>query len=391
MPHIYTKKFKIKPFADEVEFENVKFKLLARSLKRKNYYLVLTEFRNNEFFLEIHDRKDKILIKSEKSSRPSPTFLIHKAIDSFAKINNLEIIHSNLNLKESQHLIETEKPLKSVDYFQNFDFKNKEIEIEIGFGSGRHLLYQAKKNPNTIFIGLEIHKTSIEQVLKQIKINNLNNIFVVDFDARQFLEILPSNQIGKIFLHFPVPWDKKPHRRVLQPKFLKEVERVLKVNGMFELRTDSDNYFKYAKELFQDLNNFKIKFEKNGDIPVISKYESRWRNMNKNIYNFRLFKINRVDEISFADEVENEFEIKNSDKINNYLGRKILKKDWFINFQDIFEVNNNLKILSIVAGTYNYPNNKFLLLKINKIQYLIKKVFKLKTNFEINKFLKEKL
>ena len=56
MPHIYTKKFEIKPFADEVEFENVKFKLLARSLKRKNYYLVLTEFRNSEFFLEIHDR-----------------------------------------------------------------------------------------------------------------------------------------------------------------------------------------------------------------------------------------------------------------------------------------------------------------------------------------------
>jgi len=33
---------------------------------------------------------------------------------------------------------------------------------------------------------------------------------ILDYDARVFLEFLPSNSAKQIFVHFPVPWDKNP-------------------------------------------------------------------------------------------------------------------------------------------------------------------------------------
>jgi len=32
--------------------------------------------------------------------------------------------------------------------------------------------------------------------------------------------MLSSNIADRLFVHFPVPWDKKPHRRVISPQFL---------------------------------------------------------------------------------------------------------------------------------------------------------------------------
>ena len=35
------------------------------------------------------------------------------------------------------------------------------------------------------------------------------------------MEFIESNKVGKIFVHFPVPWDKKPHRRIYSDEFVK--------------------------------------------------------------------------------------------------------------------------------------------------------------------------
>jgi len=126
----------------------------------------------------------------------------------------------------------------------------REVRIEVGFGSGRHLLHQAANNPDILFIGIEIHRPSIEQVLKQVVIQELDNVMVLDYDARLFMELVPSNIVGKIYVHFPVPWDKKPHRRVISTTFIEEARRVLKVGGTLELRTDSENYYAYSYETF---------------------------------------------------------------------------------------------------------------------------------------------
>lgn len=133
--------------------------------------------------------------------------------------------------------------------------KPHKIFLEIGFGSGRHILHLAKQNPNDIFIGLEVHTPSIEQVLKNIAISNLENLFILHFDARVLLEILPSNSLDCIFLHFPVPWNDSPSRRVFSEHFLALALRVLKKGGILELKTDDEIYFKDALNISKNHQN----------------------------------------------------------------------------------------------------------------------------------------
>lgn len=155
---------------------------------------------------------------------------------------------SNFQILSLKNFLEVKHSpyLKEIEFFANHFNVEREVWVEIGFGSGRHLLYQAKKNPHIQFIGLEIHKPSIEQVLKQCELQGIENILVIDYDARLFMEFLPSNVVGRIFVHFPVPWDKKPHRRVFSAAFIEEVLRVLHLNGTLELRTDSQLYFEFT-------------------------------------------------------------------------------------------------------------------------------------------------
>ena len=95
----------------------------------------------------------------------------------------------------------------------------------------------------------------------------------MDYDARLFLEFVPSNSIGKIYVHFPVPWNKKPHRRVISTSFLDESDRVLKVHGKLELRTDSEEYYRFALETFSSPQKSQFDIRKNQDIAIVSKYE----------------------------------------------------------------------------------------------------------------------
>ncbi|HIC10028.1 MAG TPA: tRNA (guanosine(46)-N7)-methyltransferase TrmB, partial [Campylobacterales bacterium] len=262
---------------------------------------------------------------------------------------------------------------------------------EIGFGSGRHLLYRAENEPNTTFIGIEIHKPSIEQLLKQIEIRNLKNIYVLDFDARHFFETIPSNRVSTIYIHFPVPWDKQPHRRVIQPNFLQEAKRILKVGGILELRTDSENYFQYSLELFLREPKLKMELWKNIPIEIESKYEARWKKMKKNIYNFRLENLDSSPPkeswiVPDGGETQGERE-----KIEELLDYRVLEKEWFIHVRDILRLRDGRYLLSIVAGSYTYPQHQFILFNGNKIEYLIRKPLDIEINVKIDKVLRELL
>jgi tRNA (guanine-N7-)-methyltransferase len=238
MPHLHLESFN--PLTFPTTKGEVEFLFQADYKNRDEGALIATRYKGRDFFLVCKNGPKKLL-KSDKVTRPSPNFILKHAMLAYAECSNATIIDSNVdNAPENTHL-KTHDALKTISYFADNFPTEREVRIEIGFGSARHLLHQAAANPDILFIGLEIHKPSIEQALKQIVIQNLNNIMILDYDARLFLEFVPSNIVGKIYVHFPVPWDKKPHRRVISEAFLKESERVLKIGGTLELRTDSEN------------------------------------------------------------------------------------------------------------------------------------------------------
>ncbi len=388
MPNFKTKSLTMPNFP--AIFGDTKFEYIAKS--DTGEILIKVTQKSEEFFLQIKQKDDKYLVKAEKITRPSQVVFLQQALKDFRDLCGCEATYSNIEPQKIKNK-KKYKVLKDIDFFAS-DFKNdKEIWIEVGFGSGRHLLHLAKANPDITFIGIEIHKPSIEQVAKSCELQNIQNIYVLDYDARIFLEFMEANSVGKIFVHFPVPWDKKPQRRVISNDFINESIRVLKKDGQLELRTDSDKYFKYSLEEFLKLNKTDLHVKKNQQSAISSKYEDRWVKQEKDIYDIIMINQEKsanegaIGKISF-DNLYDFTKIK--EKFANITKRD---RDSFLHVEDIFSIDESSGMIKISFGASSKNERAYVLFSKDSTEYFPDNILKTKSNkraFELlNSWLKE--
>ncbi len=386
MPHIVVSDFD--RFDTPAKKGDFKFLWFA-SEKGGGETIVGCEYGEKGFVISIKKREGEYIVKSDKITRLSPVSVMQKALKSFCDLASCRVTRSNIGSIKEHHLEKSDSFLKDIDFFANSFPIDKEIWIEIGFGSGRHLLHQAKNNKDIRFIGVEIHRPSIDQLLKQIEINRLENLFVVDYDARLFMEMVPSNLAGKIFVHFPVPWDKKPHRRVISDRFVKESLRALKPGGVLEVRTDSENYFRYTFETFLKLDSARIEIGKNIEPEISSKYEDRWRRLDKNIYDLRL-----VNE-TVSDPIDLEFDFDFSEGVDKKRIFEIFDtspmkfEDFFIHFEKLYEIDQKSAVMKLSFGAFDRPEHKYIVILPNKCEYFPKKPILSKANVSAHKKIEE--
>lgn len=384
MPHLHIAEFK------EIEFpsqeDGVSFNFIANNTNYEEEKLISVTVDEDRFFLLVIDEEGKKLLKSDKLTRPASTYNVHKALLSYAKASDTSILSSNVPHNQKNIHLQEVKALKDISYFATNFPVNKKIRIEVGFGSGRHLLHQAINNQDTLFIGIEIHNPSIEQVLKQITIQNLDNLLILNYDARLFMELIPSNVIEKVYVHFPVPWDKKPHRRVISTAFIEESRRILIVGGTLELRTDSENYYAYSYETFIAFNKTTLHINKNKDIAVTSKYEDRWKKMEKNIYDLTMIN----DEESPALSLEGDFnflEVKLSQEEILKFHKEVKRfEGGFIHFERTYMLKDGVMI-RMSMGSYDKPEQLYVIIKNGKAFYHPSLPLKSKSNLAAHQFL----
>ena len=386
MPHLHIEEFK--EISYPAKENDVVFNFVASNANHADEKLISVSYDGDDFFLLVKVEENRSLLKSDKLTRPASIYNVHRALLAYAKLADLNVIASNVpEYQKNVHLQEV-RALKKIDYFaENFPTE-KEVRIEVGFGSGRHLLHQAAENPDVLFIGIEIHRPSIEQVLKQITIQELDNLLVLDYDARLFMELVPSNIVGKIYVHFPVPWDKKPHRRVISTSFIEESRRVLKVDGRLELRTDSENYYAYSYETFIAFNKTVLHINKNKDIAVTSKYEDRWRKMEKNIYDVTM--INEEESETLVIEGEFSFDMleKSYEDILALHGQTQRFDGGFIHFERAYKLENGV-MMRLSMGSFDRPEHLYVLIEDKKISYYPTQPLKSKTNLKAHTFLQK--
>ncbi len=378
MPHIKVKPFEIEQLNSIKEIEFV-------GSNSKNNNLIIYNQDGNILLLNVIKKDNEYLIKQNRVYKHEDIEFVKGSLNKIAKSLDLEILHSNTNIKPTKPKI-AHKYLKSIEDFYHFKSDFKKIAVEIGFGSGKHLLYQAKKNQDTLYIGVEIHTPSINQVLKQITLNDYKNIYVIKYDGRLLLEMLESNILDKIYVHFPVPWDKKPHRRVINERFLEQAMRVLKVNGFLELRTDSDNYYEYSLELFKTIKDSKLNVDINSELEVVSKYEARWRRLNKNIYTLTLTNLKESPKNSY----EIDFDLNNL-SINDKIPTDTLKMDdFFVHFQEVYWQDEKIAV-ECSFGSFDANEKKIIYFDKMGAKYLPKPPAKSIANYKAHQLIREVL
>lgn len=136
--------------------------------------------------------------------------------------------------------LSTPPPEPLTDLFQ----EAREIWLEIGFGGGEHLLWQAQQNANVGFLACEPFIDGVVKVIDGAVTQGLVNIRIHADDARDVIDWMPVASISRTFVLFPDPWPKKRHvkRRLIDPNFIGQLGRIMRPKGELRLATDIPDY-----------------------------------------------------------------------------------------------------------------------------------------------------
>lgn len=322
--------------------------------------IILVRYKEEFFLLLKQNQESKILLKYNKHLKVRSIDIVKQALSEYAKLTNAKILYHNLNAQKKPRFSQSQYFLNISDFSKLNLESYEDLSIEIGFGSGRHILDLAKNNPKRQFIGLEIYRPAITQVLNQIKILDLHNLLILNADCRILFDVLAPNIADSVYLHFPVPWDKNPQKRVFSKMFLEKCIRILKKDGFLELRTDSKEYFLYALNIAKEFKNIQVESSLNSKTQVISKYEARWINQNKDIFNAKFI---LKDSTKYAHKnIESTKNILESIDMNKILQSNNLKfhnEEYFLHIKSIYQSKFGY-ILFFLFGAFSAPNKIYL-------------------------------
>jgi tRNA (guanine-N7-)-methyltransferase len=170
--------------------------------------------------------------------------------------------------------------------------------LEIGFGGGEHLLWQARHNPGALIIGCEPYEDGVIKVLSAIETEGLKNLRIHMGDVRDILRALPQGALDRAFILFPDPWPKRKHRkrRLVNSSLLELLARALKPGAELRIATDIGDYARTMLEAFRSEPRFAWQAESPADWRtqpadwVETKYEAKAIEAGRRRYYFRFLR-----------------------------------------------------------------------------------------------------
>lgn len=117
--------------------------------------------------------------------------------------------------------------------------------MDIGFGIGTTLYEMAKKYPSHDFIGVEVYRAGISQLLSKVDEAGLSNVKVYHADVVEVLNsCIADESLDRIQIYFPDPWPKARHhkRRLVNEQFVDLLTKKLVTGGILAMATDWQNY-----------------------------------------------------------------------------------------------------------------------------------------------------
>jgi tRNA (guanine-N7-)-methyltransferase len=131
--------------------------------------------------------------------------------------------------------------------FDQKDGRARDLWLEIGFGGGEHLAWQAQHNPDIGLIGCEPFMNGVVKLLGNIRTHNLGNVRIFRDDARLLVDTLPQGSIARAFVLFPDPWPKTRHnkRRIVSAPVIDGLAAALADNAELRIATDDPGYLEW--------------------------------------------------------------------------------------------------------------------------------------------------
>ncbi|NHM06691.1 tRNA (guanosine(46)-N7)-methyltransferase TrmB [Flavobacterium sp. CYK-4] len=132
-------------------------------------------------------------------------------------------------------------PLKghwNKDFFKN----NHPLVLELGCGKGEYSVGMAERDPNTNFIGIDIKGARFWRGAKTAIENGLPNVAFLRAQIELIDHLFAAGEVDEIWITFPDPQIKykRTKHRMTNAEFLALYKKILKPDGVVNLKTDSE-------------------------------------------------------------------------------------------------------------------------------------------------------
>lgn len=127
--------------------------------------------------------------------------------------------------------------------------------VDIGVGHGESTYAGAIAHPEQNFLAVEVYRPGLAKLLDRVVAEQVSNIRMVEANAPEVLDhMLGANSVSEVWVFFSDPWPKNRYhkRRLIQPKFLDRVARVLTDDGVLRLATDWSHYALQMRTVLDD-------------------------------------------------------------------------------------------------------------------------------------------
>ncbi|MGG7034065.1 MAG: tRNA (guanosine(46)-N7)-methyltransferase TrmB [Flavobacterium sp.] len=191
-------------------------------------------------------------------------------------------------------------PLKgkwNAEFFKN----DNPIILELGCGKGEYSVGLAEKYPNKNFIGIDVKGARFWRGAKTAVETGMKNVAFVRTQIELINHIFAENEVSEIWITFPDPQIKykRTKHRMTGTEFLKLYKKILRPDGVMNLKTDSEFMHGYTlgllhgeghEVLYANHNIYKNEGSPEEVTSIQTFYEKQYLEINKAITYIR-FKI----------------------------------------------------------------------------------------------------
>lgn len=142
-------------------------------------------------------------------------------------------------------------------WHERFFNNNNPITLELGCGHGDYTIGLARLHPDRNYIGIDIKGARIWHGAKEAHQEELSNVAFLRINIEMLPLFFAPDEVEEIWITFPDPQMKKATKRLTSSYFMARYCKLLKLNGIIHLKTDSPFLYTYTRAMVEE-NKFAV-------------------------------------------------------------------------------------------------------------------------------------
>lgn len=131
------------------------------------------------------------------------------------------------------------------------------IVLELGCGRGEYTVGLAKADPACNFVGVDVKGARMWTGATEVEREGIANAGFLRCEIENIDSFFTPGEVDSLWITFPDPQMQKTRKRLTSTRFLELYRRILKPDGIINLKTDSPFLYEYTRRLV-DLNGFEV-------------------------------------------------------------------------------------------------------------------------------------